>query len=229
MGECPNLLFQICSSKSLRRSLKWSFTGWGTIPPGPSIETTEALTSGGNGPESSGARNDGLGMLGSCVEWLKGKGILGTSRRHEKKRYDNFNPGFIFLTWRVMKGKKVDTVFFLQSYDIYNSLGFMAFRWSVILMNISKQVIRLLHMYQTFLEIIINPLRFGMPAAAPLRGMFRCFRLENPEVRMCCWRMLVSFFGGKTSNMLMFIPKLGEMIQFDEHMFQIKWVGSTTN
>ena len=22
-----------------------------------------------------------------------------------------------------------------------------------------------------------------MPAAAPLRGMFRCFRLENPEVR----------------------------------------------
>lgn len=57
---------------------------WGTVPPFsqvPSItnkpkKTTEALTSGGNGPESSGARNDGLGMLGWCVEWLKGKGSL---------------------------------------------------------------------------------------------------------------------------------------------------------
>lgn len=86
MGECPNLLFQICSSKSLRKSRSdcEASPKLGYCPsllPGPfhhqqTEKTTEALTSGGNGPESSGARNDGLGMLGWCVEWLKGKGSL---------------------------------------------------------------------------------------------------------------------------------------------------------
>ena len=32
-----------------------------------------------------------------------------------------------------------------------------------------------------------------------------------------------SFRGGGNSNIFMFTPKIGEMIQFDEHIFQMGW------
>ena len=121
---------------------------------------------------------------------VEGKGILGTSRRPEKKWYDNFNPGFFFNLesdereegWYIFYNQIIQYVFMFWFHGFHVKCFFDWYLQT----NLKTS---------SHLETI-NTLRFGMPAAAPLRGMFRCFRLENPEVRICCWRILVPFRGG---------------------------------
>jgi len=49
------------------------------------------------------------------------------------------------------------------------------------------------------------------------------------QTSFCHFGENYTILGGVNSNIVsMFIPKIGEMIQFDLHMF-FRWVGSTTN
>ena len=68
-----------------------------------------------------------------------------------------------------------------------------------------------------------NPPRFGMPAAAPLRGMFRCFRLENPEVQRCDeWWAMAAPLGMPARSIMLWIAFLMGGFKYEKKIRRVK-------